>query len=39
MSFDNYGTSLNPSLHGSRDPKKSVLWNNIEPGDPYDIRK
>jgi hypothetical protein len=23
----------------SRDPKKSVLWNNIEPGDPYDIRK
>ncbi len=39
MSFDSFGKSFSTNLQVSRDPKKSVLWNNIEPGDPYDIRK
>lgn len=39
MSFDSFGKSFSTNLQASRDPKKSVLWNNIEPGDPYDIRK
>ncbi len=39
MSFDSFGKSFSTNLQVSRDPKKSVLWNDIEPGDPYDIRK
>ena len=39
MSLDSYGKSFSTNLQASRDPHKSVLWNNIEPGDPYDIRK
>lgn len=39
MSFDSYQKSYNTSLQVSRDPRREGLWNNIEPGDPYDIRK
>lgn len=39
MSFDMYQKSFSTNLHTSKDNKKDVLWNIIEPGDPYDIRK
>lgn len=26
-------------MYASKDNKKDVLWNVIEPGDPYDIRR
>jgi hypothetical protein len=39
MSFDTYQKSFSTNLYASKDNKKDVLWNIIEPGDPYDIRK
>jgi hypothetical protein len=39
MSFDSYGKTKSTNLQASREPKRDVLWNIIEPGDPYDIRK
>ena len=33
------GTSFSTNLHTSKDSKREVLWNIIEPGDAYDIRK
>ena len=38
MSFDTNPNSFSTTLHASTH-KKDVLWNIIEPGDPYDIRK
>lgn len=38
MSFDTTFKSFSTNLHTSKD-KKDVLWNIIEPGDPYDIRR
>jgi hypothetical protein len=29
MSFDSFSKSFSTNLQVSRDPKKSILWNNI----------
>jgi hypothetical protein len=39
MSFDSYNKNKSLTLQSTREPKRDVLWNVIEPGDPYDIRK
>ena len=38
MNFEQVHQSYNSNMYASRD-KKDVLWNIIEPGDPYDIRR
>lgn len=38
MSFDTHLKSFSTNLRASKD-SKDVLWNIIQPGDPYDIRK
>lgn len=39
MSFDEVNSSIRnrPQLNSIQ--KKEILWNIIEPGDPYDIKK
>jgi hypothetical protein len=39
MSFETNSKSFSTNLYASKDNKKDILWNAIEPGDPYDIRR
>lgn len=39
MSFDLNSKTFSTNLYASKDNKKDILWNAVEPGDPYDIRK
>ena len=38
MNFEANQKSYSTNLHASKH-KQDVLWNIIEPGDPYDIRR
>ncbi len=39
MSFDEVNSSIRGRSQLSSTQKKEILWNIIEPGDPYDIKK
>ncbi len=39
MSFEEVNSSLRGRPQLSSTQKKEILWNIIEPGDPYDIKK
>lgn len=39
MSFDDVNSSIRGRQMLSSTQKKQILWNIIEPGDPYDIKK
>lgn len=39
MSFDEVNSSIRARQQLSSTQKKEILWNIIEPGDPYDIKK
>ena len=39
MTEDGYRKSFSTGLMSPKDSKKDTLWNFIEPGDPFDIRK
>lgn len=39
MSFDNYRKTTSPTASTLGVPGRDMLWNTIEAGDPYDIRK
>ena len=39
MSEDGYRKSFSTGLMSPKESKKDTLWNFIEPGDPFDIRK
>jgi hypothetical protein len=34
-----HNEGLNPNDPFNQSLKKSILWNAVEPGDPYDIKK
>ena len=39
MHLDSYKKSFSTSLFSPKESRKDLLWNVVEPGDPYDIRK
>ena len=39
MSFDQVNSSYRGQRQLSSTQKKEILWNIIEPGDPYDIKR
>ncbi len=39
MSFEEVNSSIRGRQQLSSTQKKEILWNIIEPGDPYDIKK
>ena len=39
MSFDQVNSSYRGGRQLSSTQKKEILWNIIEPGDPYDIKR
>jgi hypothetical protein len=39
MSFDSYRKTQSPTASTLMPPGRDALWNTVEPGDPYDIRK
>jgi hypothetical protein len=39
MSFDTVNSSYAPGRNMSNAQKRELLWNILEPGDPYDIKR
>lgn len=39
MNYDWTQKSFSTNILSPKESKKDLLWNVIEPGDPYDIRK
>ena len=39
MNLDSYTKSFSTGLFSPKESRKDLLWNVVEPGDPYDIRK
>ena len=39
MHLDSYQKSFSTGLFSPKESRKDLLWNVVEPGDPYDIRK
>jgi hypothetical protein len=39
MSFEGYRKIQSPTASSLAAPGRDALWNTLEPGDPYDIRK